>query len=453
MSAPDISLDAIRTCLEGVIPSWVATCSRDGTPNVTLLSQVHYVDPRHVALSYQFFNKTRENVLATARATVQVVDPVTGAVYRLSLQYLRTESEGPLFESMKAKLAGIASHTGMEAVFRLLGSDIYRVLDIERAPSGRLAAPAAPRSLLNAIRHCCAGLGAGAELDGMLDRLLSDLQMHLGIEHSMVLMADETRGCLFTVASRGYDASGVGSEIPIGQGVIGVAARERTPIRIAHMATEYGYSRAVRARINQLGLSGILETEIPWPGLTEPHSQIAVPILAGQRLIGVLFAESPKDMQFGYDDEDALATITSQIGTAVLALQSAAAAADESRAPPPARTQPQGPPVAIRRYAADDSVFIEQDYLIKGVAGAIFWKLVSEYAREQRTEFTNRELRLDPALRLPDVSENLEARLVLLERRLVERCPFVRIEKSGRGRFRLAVKRPLKLVNVGDASD
>ena len=39
-----ITLDSIRSCLEGVIPSSIATCSEDGTPNVALLSQVHYVD-------------------------------------------------------------------------------------------------------------------------------------------------------------------------------------------------------------------------------------------------------------------------------------------------------------------------------------------------------------------------------------------------------------------------
>ena len=46
-----ITLDAIRSCLEGVVPSLIATCAPDGTPNVAYLSQVHYVDRDHVALS------------------------------------------------------------------------------------------------------------------------------------------------------------------------------------------------------------------------------------------------------------------------------------------------------------------------------------------------------------------------------------------------------------------
>ena len=92
------ALEAIRRCFEGAIPAQIATCAPDGTPNVAYLSQVHYVDSANVALSFQFFSKTRENVLANPYAMAQVIDPVTGTQYHLTLQYLRTETEGPLFE-------------------------------------------------------------------------------------------------------------------------------------------------------------------------------------------------------------------------------------------------------------------------------------------------------------------------------------------------------------------
>jgi hypothetical protein len=106
------------------------------------------------------------------------------------------------------------------------------------------------------------------------------------------------------------------------------------------------------------------------------------------------------------------------------------------------------PSLRVRHYDADDSVFLGDDYLIKGVAGAILRRLVAEHLKDGRTEFTNRELRLDPSLRLPDLSDNLEARLVLLTRRLAERSEALRLEKAGRGRFRLVVNRPVRLVEV-----
>jgi len=83
------------------------------------------------------------------------------------------------------------------------------------------------------------------------------------------------------------------------------------------------------------------------------------------------------------------------------------------------------------------------------VAGWILWALLTDLVQQGRTDFTNRELRLDPRTRLPDVSDNLEARLILLQRRLAERDACVRIEKTGRGRLRLSALRPLRLEAIG----
>ena len=101
----------------------------------------------------------------------------------------------------------------------------------------------------------------------------------------------------------------------------------------------------------------------------------------------------------------------------------------------------------VRRYRSNDSIFINNAYLIKGVAGAILWKLLNDHQRG-RNDFTNRELRLDPSLRLPDVADNLEARLLLLHRRLAEQCPQLRIQKTGRGCFRFEASGPVELEDV-----
>jgi adenylate cyclase len=153
-------------------------------------------------------------------------------------------------------------------------------------------------------------------------------------------------------------------------------------------------------------------------------------------------------MRFNYDEEDALVALAAQLGTAIHALQQASESYEGSPAPVSGGVEIAGKTATVRHYKADDSIFIDDDYLIKGVAGAIFFKLLRDYRRDKRTEFTNKELRLDSSLGLPDITDNLEARLILLQRRLSERRSPQRIQKTGRGRFRLEVSCPFTLVEM-----
>ncbi|HEY0825319.1 MAG TPA: GAF domain-containing protein, partial [Ramlibacter sp.] len=298
MKAP--ALADIRCCFEGIIPAVVATCSADGTPNVAYISQVFYADERHVALSFQFFNKTRQNILANPWATALVLDPGTAQFYRLHIRYLRTETDGPLFEGMRAQLAGIASHNGMQDVFRLLGSDVYEVERIEVLEGEPLPAQPPRAGLLGAVRRASERLARSASLDEALNAVLGSLNDFLGIRHAMVLMLDAQAQRLYTVASCGYATSGVGSEIRVGQGVIGVAARERTPVRIGHMTSAALYTQAMRSSLDASAPDFPAVAEIPYPGLAQPHSQLAVPIQSGGRMLGVLFVESTEELQFSY---------------------------------------------------------------------------------------------------------------------------------------------------------
>ncbi len=447
MSSPQ--LGDIRPCLEGAIPAVMSTCSGDGMPNVAYISQVYYVDDRHVALSFQFFNKTPQNILANPRATVLLLHPQTAAYFRLHIRYLRTETAGPLFEGMKAQLAGIASHTGMQDVFRLRGSDVYEVERIEPVQGDPLPAPPQRCGMLTTVRRCSERLSRCTSLDEALNAVLATLSDFAGVDYAMVLMHDSSTQQLYTVASCGYPTSGVGSEIGMGQGVIGVAARERTPVRIMHMTNAYLYSQAMRSSL--AATTPLLEaaTEIPYPGLAEPHSQLAVPVLSAGRLLGVLFVESPRELQFGFEDEDMLVAIAGHLGAAIDLMHTSTEAPEAPLAmAAPVAPASDGAALQLRRFASNDSVFIGDSYLIKGVAGAILWKLLKDHVQQGRTEFSNRELRLDPAIRLPDVTDNLEARLVLLRRRLAEHGPHIRIEKTGRGRFRLVLTRPVDLLEV-----
>lgn len=445
-----LSLGHIRGALEGAIPAVMATCDADGVPNAAFLSQVHYVDEQHVALSYQFFNKTRRNILANPHGQLTVIDPPTAQFYRMRVRYLRTESEGALYERMKAHLEGIASHTGMSGVFKLLGSDVYEVTELEALPGKSLPAPMPPCNPLAALRRASETVARCVDFGTLVDTVLDSLVREFGITNAMFLMLDEAGKRLYTVGSRGYSVSGVGSEIALGDGVIGMCAKARTPIRISWLTRAYRYSRMIRDTLVQDGMGNTLQTEIPYPGLADPHSQLGLPMIRGARLVGVLFVESTEELRFTYDHEDALVTLASQIGASIEAMRDAPEGAqDIAQATTEAPITPcAGPPLQIRRYGGTDSIFFDDQYLIKGVAGAILWRLLTMHQNTGRIEFSNREIRLDPCIRLPDVVDNLEARLILLRRRLVEQAMGIALNKCGRGRLQLIVNRPIELLEI-----
>ena len=120
---------------------------------------------------------------------------------------------------------------------------------------------------------------------------------------------------------------------------------------------------------------------------------------------------------------------------ASMALLERAESAEPEEQATPARSHTVQPAATstVKHYKADDSIFIDDAYLIKGIAGRIFWKLVQSYAQSGRVDFTNKEIRLDASLQLPDFKDNLEARLILLRRRLQDRCGFVSLYKLGEG--------------------
>jgi uncharacterized protein len=125
---------AIRPALDNGVPCLMVTCSADGTPNATVISQVHYVDETRVALSFQFFSKTIRNVRENPRAWAGVMDVVGQVDWELDLEFERSETEGPIFDAMDMQIEAIASATGMSGIFKLRAADIYRVLSVEKRP-------------------------------------------------------------------------------------------------------------------------------------------------------------------------------------------------------------------------------------------------------------------------------------------------------------------------------
>jgi len=439
-----IRLEDIPSCFEGVIPSAIATVAADGTPNVTYLSVVQRVDETHVALSRQFFKKTEENTAANPYAQVQLVETSTGLPYLLDLRYERSETAGPLFEQMRTKLDAVAAYEGMTNVFHLRGVDICEVLDVQALGDAPGAGPGHPvdlakiEAMTNAVRDA-------EDLDEVLQVTLAACQDLLGFQHAFVMLLDESGERLYTVASAGYTTPGTGSETVLGEGVIGLAADRRQSIRLTQLARDVAYQHAVRTGGEADDAGG--GKAIPLPGLPLLRSQLVCPMLAHRSLIGVIALQSEQPGAFQAADECVVGILANQVAMAIAGLATA-----EPEPVPATGNAALAQPVQVKYYRDDESVFLDNEYLIKGLAGGILWRLLSAYEQEHRSEFSNRELRLDPTLALPDIKDNLEARLILLRKRLEERCDYLRIERTARGRFRLVVTRPLQLVAMTDGA-
>jgi hypothetical protein len=452
-----VRLCDLSRCFQGIIPSIIATSDAHGIPNVTYLSQVYKVDDRHVALSRQFFNKTSRNLDENPRACVETCDPLTFQAYRFRLKFLRSEKSGPLFDQMKLRIDAIASHTGMQGVFRLIAADLFEVESVERVQGFLTEAPLdVPDASLDGLRTEVRGLqwvsdriNRATDLDSLLDVVLQALDEYFNFAHTSVLLFDEPRGMIVTMASRGYGESGVGAEVPIGQGLIGAVARNRRLLRVTNLEADLRYSRAARREIATGAPAQALDAEIPLPGLCDAQSFLAIPLVAGGRLIGVIAAEDSDPMRFGEWHEAYLEIVANQIALVMdRMIERCNDAADAAPAPasallpiPPAKTRD----LRVTYYAKDEAVFIGDEYLIRSIPARILWKLLTESQRTGRSEFTNRELRVDPSLGLPEVKDNLESRLILLRRRLQEKCPSIALESIGRGRFALRASARLEL--------
>jgi len=453
-----VTLKDLELCFEGVIPAVIATAAADGTPNVTYLSKVRLLDDERVALSNQFFSKTSRNLAENPRGSILLIHPLTYNQYRLTLVYERTERRGEVFERLREDVDAVAALQGMQDVFKLRAADIYRVQHIEHvlaavhtAPDAEASAATVAADTERAARlgELTARLSRCQDLDTLVSATVEGLAEAFGYEHSLLLLVDEDGRQLYTIASKGYDVQGVGSEVTVGEGIIGMAAARCAPIRLGNLRQMARYSRSVRQSFEDEGRIGP-GREIPVPGLPDADSRVAVPAMALGQLVGVVVVESNRPVAFTSTDEALLTVVGSVVANAIEVgraqeREEAATVARGSAQPAAKDPTPTAPSTHVRFFAVDGSTFLDGDYLIKGVSGRILWSLLGHYDQEGRVEFTNREIRLDPSLELPEFRDNFESRLILLKRRLDERSAPIRIEKTGRGRFRLVVDRPLRL--------
>jgi hypothetical protein len=426
------------------------------------------VDASHVALSFQFFNKSRRNIAENPNALVGVINPDTGQGWQLRLRYVRSETEGPLFDRMALRIEAIASYCGLKGIFKLRAADVYEVVAIEPVPEelGGQPLPGTARAsephavfTMKAMQDLAERIHRADSLENLVDSILAGLDESFGFKHSMILVTTDEPGVLVTIGSRGYAENGVGAEVRFGEGIGGMVAEARKPIRISGLMRGMLYALAMHKEAGQLGVPPRLR--IPLPGLAAPESQLGVPLLVRGELVGVLCLESEMPYRFHEEDKSliellggylaiaienmqlheravetqgkpstASAAVPDASSTRVEALRANAQAADHRR-----RTRRE-----LVYYSTDECIMVDGEYLIRSLPARILWRLLMTRDDCGRGEFTNRELRLDKSLNLPEFKDNLESRLLLLRRRLEQKCPDIRLVPRARGRFALELE-------------
>ena len=187
---------------------------------------------------------------------------------------------------------------------------------------------------------------------------------------------------------------------------------------------------AMRTASSQRGERG---REIELPGLERVQSAAAVPLLARGELTGVLYLESERPGDFGPGKERLLRILGAQLGARSRCWRRIVARARRTsrRRHGPGGSRARSP--TTRRTTASSSTAPTSS---RG-PGRILWKLLREHAADGRTAFTNRELRLDERLGLPPGNDNLEARLLVLRKRLAALECGIPLDRVGRGRLAL----------------
>ncbi len=144
------------------------------------------------------------------------------------------------------------------------------------------------------------------DLELILNKILEQLDHYFAFRHSMILL--KGRGnFLKVVASYGYEIKGIGAKIEIGKGVIGTAAKRKKMLRMGNINFRLMYLLAGEEISNPED-----EILINLPGLKNPRSQVAIPLLNKDELIGVLTVESMDINVFREEDEQIINLISNQ---------------------------------------------------------------------------------------------------------------------------------------------
>ncbi|HLE16011.1 MAG TPA: GAF domain-containing protein [Anaerolineales bacterium] len=156
------------------------------------------------------------------------------------------------------------------------------------------------------ILHAIATAGAAAnDENSLIERATQIIGENLYPDNFGLLLLDEPTGILWShVSYRERDTiRGISAPIPLGKGICGIVAERGTPWRVDDVSLVPEYIRVDPSTL----------------------SELCVPLRVGERVLGVVNAESAHLAAFTESDERLLATLAGQLATAIDRLRAEAA--------------------------------------------------------------------------------------------------------------------------------
>jgi len=138
-------------------------------------------------------------------------------------------------------------------------------------------------------------LAAITDIDPLLQRILQVSQDVFTFDNAIIRLLNPETNTLETAASYGYNDDAVSHPIALGQGVMGKAAKFGRPYVINNIAMEVDYI----------------------PGIDAARSEMAVPLIARDKVIGVFNVENCQTDAFTAQDCDTLAILAGQAAVAI----------------------------------------------------------------------------------------------------------------------------------------
>ena len=155
-------------------------------------------------------------------------------------------------------------------------------------------------AVLTDLYDATRAIGLADSLDQVIDDILDRAQELIGFEHCALMLRDEADGQLTVERIRGYgdraDAV-LGMTIEQGEGLSGWAAERRQAVRVGDVKGDPRYLQ----------------------GLREARSNLAVPLVVGNEVPGVINVESERPDAFTERHEKLLTVLGAQAALAILA--------------------------------------------------------------------------------------------------------------------------------------